>query len=92
MRELQGERLIERNYFLYKWERLATIMIVVFVVDTSPSMAAAAANSSCGDKGGVTGKHIFFMLNMLKYVISTTNTLLKFSFFLFYSREGYIQT
>ena len=40
-------------------------MIVVFVVDTSPSMAAAA-NSSGGDRGtGVIGKHIFFML---KYV------------------------
>ena len=40
-------------------------MIVVFVVDTSPSMAAAA-NSSGGDRGtGVIGKQIF----MLKYVI-----------------------
>ena len=42
-------------------------MIVVFVVDTSPSMAAAANSSGSGDRGtGVIGKQIFFML---KYVI-----------------------
>ena len=36
-------------------------MIVVFVVDTSPGMAAAA--NSGGDRGtGVIGKHIFFLI------------------------------
>ena len=45
-------------------------MIVVFVVDTSPSMAAAA-NSSGGDRGtGVIGKHIFFYVEVCDmYVI-----------------------